>query len=450
MDKIEEKIIKIIDDNREKIVDFARDIYTHAELGYKEFRTAGKFADELKALGLETKEGLAVTGVKGYLNQDKKDNVSLALIGELDALRIPDHKYANEETSGAHCCGHHSQLAGVVGAALALADKEVAAALDGQVVFFAVPAEEYGEIEFKNKLKNEGKIRYGGGKCELIRIGAFDDIDINLAHHTAIGNEVVIRKGSGNGFVSKVIRYKGKAAHAAGSPHLGVNALNAASIGLTALQYQRETFQDKDTVRVHPIMTKGGDLVNVIPNEAVIETLVRANNTDAILDASKKTDRAFLAGAVAVGAQGEIETMPGYLPTIPVDAPEELVEAARLAADDKYNVNVFDGTNKPSGGSTDVGDLQHIQPVFTFNTGGAAGSGLHSVDFDINDEELAYIVTAKIFALTTYRFLKGGAAAARKLVNDYKPIFTKQEYIDFMESMISTKIGGEPYFSSEI
>ena len=279
--------------------------------------------------------------------------------------------------------------------------------------------------------------------------GAFDDIDINLAHHTAIGNEVVIRKGSGNGFVSKVIRYKGKAAHAAGSPHLGVNALNAAAIGLTALQYQRETFQDKDTVRVHPIMTKGGDLVNVIPNEAVIETLVRANNTEAILDASEKTDRAFLAGAVAVGAQVEIETMPGYLPTIPVDAPAELVEAARLAAGDKYNVNVFDGTNKPSGGSTDVGDVQHIQPVFTFNTGGAAGSGLHSVDFDINDEELAYIVTAKIFALTAYRFLKGGAAAARKLVDDYKPVFTKQEYIDFMESMISTKIGGEPHFDTQ-
>ena len=98
---------------------------------------------------------------------------------------------------------------------------------------------------------------------------------------------------------------------------------------------------------------------------------MRANNTGAILDASEKTDRAFLAGAVAVGAQVEIETMPGYLPTIPVDAPDELVEAARLAAGDKYNVNVFDGTNKPSGGSTDVGDVQHIQPFFTFNTGGA-------------------------------------------------------------------------------
>ena len=60
-----------------------------------------------------------------------------------------------------------------------------------------------------------------------------------------------------------------------------------------------------------------------------------------------------------------------------------------------------------------------------------------------------YIVTAKIFALTAYRLLKGGAAAAKKLVDDYKPIFTKQEYIDFMESMISKKTGGAPVFEEE-
>ena len=110
---------------------------------------------------------------------------------------------------------------------------------------------------------------------------------------------------------------------------------------------------------------------------------------------------------------------------------------------------VVDATSTPSGGSTDVGDVQHLQPVFTFNTGGAVGSGLHSVDFDVNDEELAYIVTAKIFALTAYRLLKGGAVAAKKLVDDYKPIFTKQEYIDFMESMISKKTGGAPVFEEE-
>lgn len=157
LDKTEQKIVDIIDAHRNEIIAFAKDIYTHAELGYKEYRTAEKFASFMKNLGLETKEGLAVTGVKAYLNEEEKTNVSLALIGELDALRIPEHKYANPETQGAHCCGHHAQLAGVIGAALALTNEDIKKELDGQVVFFAVPAEEYGEIEFKNSLTAQGK-----------------------------------------------------------------------------------------------------------------------------------------------------------------------------------------------------------------------------------------------------------------------------------------------------
>lgn len=125
LDKTEQKIVDIIDAHRNEIIAFAKDIYTHAELGYKEYRTAEKFASFMKNLGLETKEGLAVTGVKAYLNEEEKTNVSLALIGELDALRIPEHKYANPETQGAHCCGHHAQLAGVIGAALALTNEDV-------------------------------------------------------------------------------------------------------------------------------------------------------------------------------------------------------------------------------------------------------------------------------------------------------------------------------------
>ncbi|MCH5273104.1 MAG: amidohydrolase [Lachnospiraceae bacterium] len=444
MDAVEKRIIENIDAHKDEIIAFARDIYTHAELGYKEFNTAGKFADYMKKLGLNVQEKLAITGVKAYLNEEKKENVSLALIGELDALRIPNHKYANPETQAAHCCGHHSQLTGILGAAIALSDPEVAKELDGQVVFFAVPAEEYGEIEFKNQLKEEGKIKYGGGKCELIRIGAFDDIDLNIAHHTAMGDKISFREGSGsggNGFVSKTIRYKGKAAHAAAAPHLGVNALNAASIGLTALAYQRETFQDPDHVRVHPIITKGGDLVNVVPEEVVLETLVRASNFEAILDAAAKTDRAFFAGGAAVGATVEIETMPGYLPSLLSEKTNpELLEAAKIAADGTYEVEIIgDNPKRVSGGSTDVGDVQHIQPVLCFNTGGAAG-GAHSSDFDITDEELAYIVTAKIFALGAYRLLKDGARAAKKEVEEYKPVFTKEAYIEFMDSLIKTEV----------
>ena len=112
MDQTEKLIIDIIDQHRDEIIEFARDIYTHAELGYKEFRTSQKFVNKMKELGLHTETGFAITGVKAYLNEEKKENASLALLGELDALRIPEHAYVNPETDAAHCCGHHAQMAG--------------------------------------------------------------------------------------------------------------------------------------------------------------------------------------------------------------------------------------------------------------------------------------------------------------------------------------------------
>ena len=71
----------------------------------------------------------------------------------------------------------------------------------------------------------------------------------------------------------------------------------------SGIRLNRETFRDEDCVRVHPIITKGGNLVNVIPDEIVIETLVRAKTIEAFTDAAKKTDRSFQAGAVAMGAK---------------------------------------------------------------------------------------------------------------------------------------------------
>lgn len=436
LDDTEQKIIRIIDENREKILDFARDIFSHGELGYKEFRTAEKFNHFLKQLQLTVEEGLAITGAKAYLNEEKKTNISLALIGELDALRIPEHKYANQETQAAHSCGHHAQLAGVIGAAIALTHPQVKEKLDGQVIFFSTPAEEYGEIEFKNELRAQGKIKYGGGKCELIRQGAFDDIDLSIAHHVG-SNDILLGGITGNGFVSKMLRYRGNAAHAAVCPEKGINALNAASLGLAALAYQRETFRDEDAVRVHPIITKGGNLVNVVPDEVVLETLVRGKNKDAILDASEKTDRAFQAGAYAIGAKCEITTLPGYLPTLYSEIYKELARAAEIVAGD-YKVAKAE-TNQHSGGSTDIGDVQHLQPVIRFQTGGMKG-GLHTVDFSIVDEELAYIVTAKIFALTAYELLRDGAIGAKQICDQYKPIFRKEQYLEYMDSLQGRRV----------
>lgn len=433
MDETEKLIIKIIDDHKDEILEFARDIYSHGELGYKEFRTAEQFTEKMQKLGLQIKEGLAVTGVKAYLNENKKTSVSLALIGELDALRIPNHAFANHENGAAHCCGHHAQMAGIFGAALALAVPEIAEKLDGQVIFFAVPAEEYGEIDFKNKLRAEGKILYGGGKCELLRTGAFDDIDLCVAHHTAPNEDIVIGNGSGNGFVSKIIRVKGKAAHATAAPEKGVNALSAASLGLQALALNRETLRDEDSVRVHPIVTKGGNLVNVVPDEVVIETLVRAKTIEVFTDAAEKTDRSFKAGAAAMGAAVEIEALPGYLPTLPEKPLPEFRHAAEICAPG----HAVKEDDHHTGGSADMGDIQHVTPVYMFKTGGVTGD-LQQADFSVVDEETAYIITAKIFALTAYGLLKNGAVRGKELAQNYKPRFKNSaEYAEFMKKFDS-------------
>ncbi|MDD6794055.1 MAG: amidohydrolase [Clostridiaceae bacterium] len=432
MDKIEEKIIKLIDNKKDKIIDFARDILKHPELGYKEKRTAEKVYEILKENTEEIEKNLAITGVKGYLKKNNKNELNVALIGELDAVVSPNNKYADKETGASHACGHNAQLAGIIGAALALSDEEIKNSLNGNVTFFAVPSEEYGEIEYKLSLKEKNLIKYGGGKSELIRIDAFNDIDISVVHHSnPFGSDIEIGDRSDNGFVSKLIKYKGKASHAAATPHLGINAVNASSIGLNALAYQRETFRDEDNVRVHAIITKGGGLVNVIPEEVVIESLVRANNNDAIKDASKKVDRALKAGALAVGAGIEIDTVPGYLPTVPLKPYEPMVEIAKEVLP-KGTINVVkEGAH--TSGSSDVGDLTHIMPVLKFSTGGVSGQ-LHSAEFEVVDEDIAYITTAKIMALTAYRLLKNNAAEAEKIKRDFKPIFTIDEYKNYMDS----------------
>ena len=89
LDETEKRIVDLIEANRDEIIAFARDMYTHAELGYKEFKTAEKFTRLMKKLNLPVKEHLAVTGVKAYLNEEKKDNVSLAFRNINTQIRKP-------------------------------------------------------------------------------------------------------------------------------------------------------------------------------------------------------------------------------------------------------------------------------------------------------------------------------------------------------------------------
>ena len=87
-------------------------------------------------------------------------------------------------------------------------------------------------------------------------------------------------------------------------------------LAINNIHAQRETFSDSERIRVHPIITKGGDIVNVVPADVRMETYVRGRTIDGLLDANKKVDRAISAGAMAVGAEVSIKDIPGYLPLL--------------------------------------------------------------------------------------------------------------------------------------
>ena len=414
--ELKERAFAAIDQNRDKIIALGDSIFAEPELGFKEVKTAAKIKKVFEELGYEYQDGAAITGVIAP-RKGKESKMKVAVMGELDAVVAPGHRCADPKTGAAHSCGHNCMIAALSGVAYALKDTGIMEELSGDIVLMAVPAEEYVEIGYRNELKKEGKIYFLGGKPEFIRLGYLDDVDVLLMQHSANYEGEQKRAYAGGetiGFLGKLVHYIGKEAHAGGAPHLGINALNAAQIGLMAVNAQRETFQDKDHIRVHPIMTKGGDLVNVVPADVRIETYVRGGSVEAIFDASAKVDRAFKAGADAVGAKCEITNLPGYLPT---DFSKDLYDL------NYENLKLIIGEEQAgyqaplSTASGDLGDVSHIMPCIQASIGGAVGV-FHSENFEIGDKELAYIV-----------LLADGAKTGLAVKANFQPKMTKQEYL---------------------
>jgi metal-dependent amidase/aminoacylase/carboxypeptidase family protein len=192
----------------------------------------------------------------------------------------------------------------------------------------------------------------------------------------------------------------------------------------------RETFREQDTIRVHPIITQGGVQVNVIPADVRLETYVRGKTVEAILDASIKIDRALQAGALALGAQVEIETLPGYLPLFNNMVMAEIFKANAIALVGEPNFTSIGHRT----GSTDMGDISHVMPTLHPYMGGASGMG-HGADFQITDPKVAYLGPAKALAMTAVDLLWGDAETARGILATTKPRMTRTEYLTFQRGI---------------
>ena len=424
-------VCREIDARKDDIIEVAKTILGTPEPGFREFRTARYVEQKLTQLGIPHRTGIGLTGIKATVSGGSP-GPSVCIFGELDSLIVPDHPYADKTTGAAHACGHNVQIAMMYACAAAISKSGVLPSLAGKVVFIAVPAEEGIEIEYRYGLVKQGKLHYLTGKPEFIKLGELDDVDIAMMTHTSpeIGEKRLATCETNNGVIRKSARFIGKSSHAGSAPHKGINALNAAMLAINAINAQRETFQDNDTVRVHPIITKGGDAVNAVPADVGLESYVRAKAAPAMLDANMKVDRSLRAGAMAVGGRVRISTMPGSLPLV---AYPELWKIYTPNAAAVVGAGAM-GNRGHSTGSTDMGDVTQIMPAIHPYSGGTSGTP-HGCDYIITDYEAALIEPAKAMAMTVIDLLADGAAKAKEVIAGSKPPMTKQQYLKALDDL---------------
>ena len=430
-----DRIFQIIESRREEMKSILNYMEEHAATGYKEWAAHTYLAEMFEKLGYKLTYAGNVPGF--YTDIDTgKPGPKILLFSELDGLIVPDHPHADPETKAAHACGHHAQCAALYGVAVALKDAKVIEGLSGSIRLCIVPAEEGIPVDILKELREKGTVRFAGGKREFYARGYFDDCDLAFMIHTGGGkHKFSIRPGC-NGGIKKVARFIGKSAHA-GAPRLGINALQAATLAMSSVNAIRDTFGNYDFVRVHPILTEAGTVVNAVPGVAVMENQVRASKVDVCADINRKVNRAVAAAAAAVGARVHLTDMPGYLPgeydknlaDVMIEGMEEVVGEGNA----KYITEPWDT------GCTDMGDISQVMPaVHAFGSGGA-GAG-HGPTYHIADFDSACMDSAKAQVIIARKLLENNAERAKYVIDNADPHFkSKAEYVDYIESLVTDK-----------
>ena len=427
-----EQVKKAVAVHRPMMLKAERDIWATPESGFREWKTSAYMKARFEELGYTLTMAGNIPGF--YTDLDTgRPGPTIAVMGELDSVLCAGHPECDPKTGAVHACGHNAQCAALLGIAGALRDPEILENLCGKIRLIAVPAEELLELGYRIELKKQGIIRYLGGKIEFLYRGYLDSVDAALMVHTSNTKRSLIEITIGsNGCVSKTITFTGKAAHAGGAPHEGINALYAAMLGINAINALRETFIDANHIRVHPILTEGGAAVNVIPGTAALESYVRGASLESILAANEKVNRALAASAAAMGATVKISDLMGYFPLYPDESMSELARqiGCLLVGEENVLVSKEWGT-----GCTDMGDIASVMPALHPYCAGAVGTS-HGSDFYIEDPEGAVVRSAVFQVALLYALLEHGAKRTEAICKSTKPRFKSfQEYFEMADAV---------------
>lgn len=326
MNSPKEDAAKRIGELTDRLVGLSHALHARPETAWQETESAERVAGELEHLGFDVERGY--TGLPTAFAARCGDGpLRLVLCAEYDAL-----------PGLGHACGHNVIAASAVGAAAALAP--LAAELSMTVTVLGTPAEEGG-----------------GGKIELLERGAFDDAHAAMMVHPGPHD---VARAEPFAVAHNKVRYRGKSAHAAAYPEQGVNASDAFTIAQVAIGLLRQ--QLDSSVRVHGIVTRGGEAPNAIPEQTEGRWYVRAESLDALGQLEERVERCFRAGALATGCELEIE--PESKPYAEFRTDEEILRryvdnATRLGR--TFTTSATDG--RMNRASTDMGNVSQRVPA---------------------------------------------------------------------------------------
>ncbi len=320
------EIVTAVDRLSSKLIATSRFLHQHPELAYEERESVRHLTSLLKAHDFEVIEGVGgmPTAFVASAGVDRP-SATIALLAEYDAL-----------PSLGHACGHNLIATSSIGAALAL--QPSLSALGGRVLVVGCPAEEKG-----------------GGKIALVKAGLFANVSASLLVHPS--NRTEIFKDA---LAMRALRVEffGKASHAAAAPHHGINALDAVVLSFTNLNALRQ--QLREDVRIHGIITDGGQAPNIIPDYAAARFCIRALDLEYLHDLQHRVIACFEAAAQATGATVTIhEEGEEYHPMKCNRALGALFQANLEALGERVEQTPEDQDL----GSTDVGNVSQVVPT---------------------------------------------------------------------------------------
>ena len=426
LNQVRSQAMAVIDAAQDEIIAIGEHIWNNPEPGYREFKTADYIAKELEKLGLTVKTGLAMTGFRADIDTGKP-GPTVAILGELDSLIIPNHPQCDKVTGAVHACGHNVGGAGLVGAAKALL--AVKDQLCGKIALIGTPAEEGIEMTYRKELIEQGKIQAIAGKSQLIIEGVFDDVDVAFMNHLS-GRYGYLDH---NGAINKKLIFRGKSCHAA-SPQNGKNALNAATLAMTAIGLLRESLGYHDKIRIHGVITHGGDAVNVIPNEVTMDYMLRMPLLDDMIKLNDRFDHIVMHAAKAAECEVTIESLNGYMPLYDnKDLGTVMKDAVKFIDPEAY----FNENEAFLASSTDMGDIATVIPAVHGYVPGSSGTS-HGVDYAIADKYSAYVCNAKVEALVAIDLLCGDGAKGKAIAAQKASLMPIAEYVKTVKQVNRT------------